>query len=221
MSSNPIENRDLNAEPSSTEPEPRPLQLGKLLACLYAATLLAASIWNQGCGHAPATAEALAFESEGPGMVCDLESDCEVAAAEECVGPDCPVLYDVHFSLAAAVPLGAVQFEVDYATAPGAFLGAGREVTCNRAAESSALAAFHNCTGPTQSGCDRAKLLRVGLAAAEPIETPAELVVCTMQTQVRAPKPHDFRLHVVEATDAGAEPISPTPLLYVTGIHRR
>ncbi len=142
-----------------------------------------------------------------PGVSC---------AGSGCVDGD---RYGVEIALASTAAVSSIQFEVDYARAPGSFQGQGGAVQCTAGAEMTAIMGFNNCTAPGQPGCDRAKLLRIGVASVDVLNAPLVVTTCVMRAAVRAPTPRDFSIRVIEAVDEDFAPVTPAQgLIVVTGV---
>ena len=111
-----------------------------------------------------------------------------------------------------ARPLAAIQFDVDYAQADGAFRGEKQTTDCSFALPTSngAFAAFNN------------KLdFRVLTGAAillDQFEAPYGLAHCRFDYVNDPPTNHDFNITVVDASDDFLLPITPAPRIVVSAI---
>jgi hypothetical protein len=113
-------------------------------------------------------------------------------------------LYDVTFDMAdAGTAVGALQFEVAYATAGGQFVGAADSVDCDSAL--SASGAF-----VTFNDEDASTTLNFAAVALAGFSGPTTVARCTFDAPA-APSAGDFIVTVVDASDTGLAPIVPFP----------
>jgi hypothetical protein len=113
-------------------------------------------------------------------------------------------LYDVTFDMAdAGTAVGALQFEVAYASAGGQFVGAADSVDCDSALTSGgAFVTFNDEDGTTT--------LNFAAVALSGFSGPSTVARCTFDAPV-APSAGDFVVTVVDASDTALAPIVPFP----------
>ncbi len=113
-------------------------------------------------------------------------------------------LHDVTFDMAdAGTPVGALQFEVAYATAGGQFVGAADSVDCDSPLSASgAFVTFNDEDGSTT--------LNFAAVALAGFSGPTTVARCTFDAPA-APSAGDFVVTVVDASDTALAPIVPFP----------
>jgi hypothetical protein len=116
--------------------------------------------------------------------------------------------FTIGFVMAEAVNVGALQFAVDYAGAPGGFNGAADTVACTD--QTGSLASFNDI--------EASSTLNAGFISLGGFSGPDKLLAnCTFtQTGGSAPVPGDFAVTVTDATDPSLNPITPFPTVNVT-----
>ena len=112
-------------------------------------------------------------------------------------------LYDVTFDMAdAGTAVGALQFEVQYATAGGQFVGAADSVDCDSPIPGGAFVTFNDEDATTT--------LNFAAVALSGFSGPLEVARCTFDAPA-APNASDFVITVVDASDTALAPITPFP----------
>ncbi len=144
--------------------------------------------------------------SSEPTGTDDSPSD-PVAGGDECTDG----AYDVTFGVDATVEIGSLQFEVNYASAPGGFEGTGSTVGCEVVATGSGTFASFN-DQDTQSR------LIAGLVSVGGFDAPGDVVRCRFEAEGAAPTAADFSTSVNDASTPNVQAIVPTPGVVVTSI---
>jgi hypothetical protein len=94
--------------------------------------------------------------------------------------------YDIDFKLTNANPYTAIQFKVNYTSAPGAFSGSGGSVACTANSSLNSLAAF-NPTSPYLKG---------GFIATTAFTGPVVLATCIFSSTGGAPTVGQFSISI-------------------------
>jgi hypothetical protein len=122
------------------------------------------------------------------------------------------------FRLADDVTPGSLQFETDYANAPGEFLGLGGQVECSDLVDDS-IASFNDCD---TSACTffpaKEDVLIAGIVVVDGFTGPTNLAQCTFRASGTAPEASDFVITVTEASEPDLDLISPLPDVIITEI---
>jgi hypothetical protein len=122
------------------------------------------------------------------------------------------------FRLADDVTPGSLQFEADYANAPGGFLGVGGAVECDDLIDDS-IASFNDCD---TSACTffpaKEDVLIAGIVVVDGFTGPINLAECTFRAEGTAPVAEDFAITVTEASEPDLDLISPLPDVVITEI---
>jgi hypothetical protein len=117
-------------------------------------------------------------------------------------------LYDVTFDMAdAGTAVGALQFEVQYATAGGQFVGTADSVDCDSPIPGGAFVTFNDEDATTT--------LNFAAVALAGFSGPLQVARCTFDAPV-APSPAAFVITVVDASDTALAPITPFPTVTPT-----
>ena len=157
-----------------------------------------------------------------------LEDPClDVACppGEACFAGTCDTIdrYELDLSVIDEVTLGALQFDVDVASAPGVFLhGLDDRARCTRNPElRGGFESTHRCARPdhcTDVAGHAEGSIVVAETSAIGIEGPVVVTTCEFQSDGTAPVPGDFEITVVDASTPRTEPISPFPRVVVSAI---
>lgn len=107
--------------------------------------------------------------------------------------------HTVSFDLADASNVGALQIDISYAGAEGAFLGEAAEVECETGPVG-ILSSFNHISSE--------KMLRAAFVAVEGIQGPTRLVACKYQGAVTAT---DFKVDVRDASSPETDTLNPLP----------
>jgi len=138
---------------------------------------------------------------EDYGDACPLggESSEVAEVLNTCTATVSPTDYDVTFSMTSASgQMGALQFEVDYSSNTGEFVGDELEVQCTNLI-SGALFAKHDYEADEE--------LVLGFIPNEPKSAPLHLASCVFRS-IGYPDPDGFLINVTDATNAGGFPIN-------------
>ena len=122
--------------------------------------------------------------------------------------PADPTACTLEFSLADAVTLGSLQWEVDYTNAPGEFGGSGSGVQC----QNKVTTAF----GSMQDNEAQRRVITALISLAG-FSGPRLLSQCTFVADVR-PEVTDFVITVNDAADQNIQPLNPRPAIVLSGI---
>ena len=99
---------------------------------------------------------------------------------------------EINFILAQTVePLGALQFTVNYTSAPGRFVGDGEDVECTPNVE----AAF------AANASDATSKLTLGFVSIDGIDDPQPLATCLFEPDTPVPVPANFTIVIDDAAD--------------------
>jgi hypothetical protein len=109
----------------------------------------------------------------------------------------------VAIELADELSVGALQFDVSYSGAEGAFVGEAGEVSCETAPPG-ILSSFNHIAAD--------KTLRAAFVAVEGVQGPTRLTSCKYQGNVSA---SDFTVTVRDASSPELEELDPVPALTV------
>lgn len=111
---------------------------------------------------------------------------------------------NILFAIEDDVSVGALQYDVDYADAPGAFRGSGAGVECS------------DLTGSVASFNDKEneQIMTGGIISIAGVDAPADLAECFFNGTV-PPVAEDFAIEVTDATDPSGTTITPTPVVFV------
>ncbi|HXC51386.1 MAG TPA: hypothetical protein VN634_10915 [Candidatus Limnocylindrales bacterium] len=113
--------------------------------------------------------------------------------------PEESILVQFHLDSASG-EVGALQWNVDYANAPGQFLGSGATVQCTSLVSGALFA-------PNDVEAEHS--LHLGVISLSTFPAPADLVQCSFAA-TGAPVPADFPVTIVDATDGDGNPITAT-----------
>jgi hypothetical protein len=124
--------------------------------------------------------------------------------------------FAIEFVLDDAVTLGALQFIVDYASAPGDFLGTGADLGSGGTLQCSSplvgtFASFNDCDLP--GGCPplAERQLSAGFISLGGFSGPASLATCAYAGPGGAPASGDLLIEVTDAASPALVPILPLP----------
>lgn len=109
--------------------------------------------------------------------------------------------FNVTFRLnSAAVPIGALQFSVNYAAAPGDFEGTAGDVTCSEGIVEALFA-------PNDK--DAVRTLTLGIIALDAFSAPVNVATCKFiaTTEADVPVASDFIVTIDDATDANGDDV--------------
>ena len=111
--------------------------------------------------------------------------------------------YDVFFAIAEAATYGALQWQTNYAAAPGTFIGSGDQVDCALVPAAQTLNAFNDIEAESN--------LNVGIIALFGFTTTAgeEIVRCGFEG-ASMPVAGDFAITVQDSSDTGGQPLAAT-----------
>jgi cysteine-rich repeat protein len=127
-----------------------------------------------------------------------------------------PATCDVVFRLVEPVTAGSLQFEVDYAAAPGGFKGSGPGIPNGGTLECSSLIA--GALGAFNDD-DEARSLTAAIIKTVGFTGPVALASCVFELDDDvAPVADDFVITVTDAKDPQVVPIVPTPTVDVSDI---
>ncbi|HEY2776089.1 MAG TPA: hypothetical protein VGK20_18760 [Candidatus Binatia bacterium] len=104
---------------------------------------------------------------------------------------------------------GALQLEVTYLGSNGKFVGLGADVDCTGLVD--AIIAANNVNDV---------LLKLGIISLQGVRIPAPLVRCGFKTSGPI-STASFQIQIVDASDAGSEPLDPPPAVFVSSVSRR
>jgi hypothetical protein len=141
-------------------------------------------------------------------LLAAVECGAGVAHAEDCLVtirvPDSAPDPDV--------PLDALQFDVDYAQADGAFLGQGQTTDCSFALPlvNGVAAAFNNKPGD--------RVLTAAVIGLRAFDAPYGIIHCRFDYVTSPPTADEFEITVVDATNIWFLPVVPTPTVVVSAI---
>jgi hypothetical protein len=103
---------------------------------------------------------------------------------------------EINFNLDQTVePLGALQFTVNYTSAPGAFVGDGEQVACTPNVD----AVF------AKSANDATSKLTLGFVSLEGMDDPQPLATCLFDPDTPVPVPANFTVVIDDAADLEGE----------------
>ncbi len=110
--------------------------------------------------------------------------------------------YDVTFAASTGGTLASLQVDVEYAAAPGGFVGSAEAVACSKLLGSGSFASFN----------DEESLgtLHAGFISLAGFSTPADLMRCRFHATGGAPVASDFQVTVTDASTPGVQPVSAT-----------
>ncbi len=111
------------------------------------------------------------------------------------------------FALDDAVTLGALQFSVDYSSAPGVIVGSGATPNQGGTVECAALVPS---SVTSFNDTDATSNLTVGIIHLTGFTGPTDLAECTMRAQID-PVPADFSISVTDAADVNLVQLVPVP----------
>jgi len=118
-------------------------------------------------------------------------------------------IYTVTFTLDDAVTLGALQFTVDYASAPGEFDGSADAVSCTSPLTATgAFVTWNDDDTGTNATLNFAAVALGGFTG------PTTVGTCTF-TATGSPTASQFAVTVVDASDPGLSPVNPLPAVSV------
>jgi len=114
----------------------------------------------------------------------------------------------VNFHLVENILLGGIQWETDYSSATGYFLGRGGNVECVGLVNGNLTAA---------NDADEDKLLDIGTLSVAGFAGPLDLVTCQYKAST-APVSGDFAINVVEAWNPELVPLVPQPTVEIESL---
>ncbi|HXC52580.1 MAG TPA: hypothetical protein VN634_16985 [Candidatus Limnocylindrales bacterium] len=121
--------------------------------------------------------------------------------------------YSITFRLnSASAPVGALQFSVNYAGAPGEFEGTGGDVTCTGGIEGALFA---------PNDIDASRKLSLGIIALDAFSAPVNVATCKFvaNDEIDVPTPADFIITIDDATDADGADVTVGVGAVVTPVH--
>ena len=107
------------------------------------------------------------------------------------------------FAIAEAATYGALQWQTNYAAAPGGFIGSDAAVECDLVTPASTLNAFNDIEAESN--------LNIGIIALFGFTTTAgqEIVKCGFEG-TSMPSAGDFAITVQDSSDTGGQPLTAT-----------
>jgi hypothetical protein len=111
-------------------------------------------------------------------------------------------------------PFGSLDFEIDYSTAPGFFVGSGEHVECVDDDALNAITAFNDCDGVGACEC-AGRVLKGGMITLKGVVGPVRLATCRFHGTSRAPEVEDFSLSVTDAAQTNVRGMMPQLLVVV------
>ncbi|MFT4569479.1 MAG: hypothetical protein ACI8TX_003305 [Hyphomicrobiaceae bacterium] len=108
---------------------------------------------------------------------------------------------NVVFRVEDAALFGSLQFDIDYADAPGGFAGMGADVEC---------AFLVSQSVPSANDKESLQILTVGVISIAGIQGPADIVECTFNGAI-CPVADDFDITITDATDPDGNEFGFTP----------
>ncbi len=121
--------------------------------------------------------------------------------------------YSITFRLnSASAAVGALQFSVNYAGAPGEFEGTGGDVTCTGGIEGALFA---------PNDIDASRRLSLGIIALDAFSAPVNVATCKFvaNDEIDVPTPADFLITIEDATDADGADVTVGVGAVVTPVH--
>jgi hypothetical protein len=106
----------------------------------------------------------------------------------------------ITFGVTNTVTLGALQYDTNYASAPGTFDGAGATADCQDLTGS--IASFNDV--------EASSTLTSGLISVSGIVAPRDIVTCNFTPSGGTPVAGDFAITVIDATDPSLNPVTAT-----------
>jgi hypothetical protein len=97
--------------------------------------------------------------------------------------------------------LGSLKYEVDYASAGGAFVGSGLQVSCTNLVTGASKSFFDDETK---------KVLRESLISVTGFKAPLDIATCVFETNNNGLTASNFGLTVLEGTTPALELVNPT-----------
>jgi cysteine-rich repeat protein len=125
----------------------------------------------------------------------------------ECTGG----AYDVTFSVEASLEFGSLQFETNYASAPGGFEGMGDAVSCEVVVPGGGHFASFN----DQDGQSR---VIAGIVSIGGFSTPGDVVRCRFEADGAVPTADDFSVSVTDASTPNVQTMVPVPAVVVSSV---
>jgi len=114
----------------------------------------------------------------------------------------------LEFSLTDAVTLGSLQWEIDYATAPGEFVGSGEAVQC--------VNKVTTALGMKQDK-DAERKVVTALISLAGFAGPSVLSECQFLADV-VPDVNDFVITVIDAANPSLQPVNPPPNIVLSSV---
>jgi cysteine-rich repeat protein len=128
-------------------------------------------------------------DDAGPTLTC--ESDCELTPnTQRC---------EVGFRVTGALPIGGVQFDVDYSASQGEFEGAGQSVNCSETLEGALTVADDH---------DAESRLRLAMVSSASLSLPLDTFKCVFVTNAVALELPSFQFDNVIATDTELQSVA-------------
>ncbi len=114
---------------------------------------------------------------------------------------------NIIFAVEDAASYGSLQFDVDYADAPGGFAGSDGDVECAGLAGDI----------PQFNDKENQQILTAGTISVSGFDGPADVAECTFNGTI-PPVADDFAIEVTDATDPNLDAIVPTPVVFVRDV---